>query len=50
MIGRKKRTLPDEDADLVDACRAGDLNSFETLVNKYQARMFTLAFRVLGNP
>lgn len=50
MIGRKKRTLPDEDVDLVDACRAGDLHAFETLVNKYQARMFTLAFRVLGNP
>ncbi len=50
MIGRKKRTLPDEDIELVDSCRAGDLNAFETLVNKYQARMFTLAFRVLGNP
>ncbi|MHC1696594.1 MAG: RNA polymerase sigma factor [Geobacteraceae bacterium] len=50
MIGRKKRTLPDEDLELVDSCRSGDLKAFETLVNKYQARMFTLAFRVLGNP
>jgi RNA polymerase sigma-70 factor (ECF subfamily) len=50
MILSKKRTLPDEDAELVDSCRNGDLNAFETLVKKYQSRMFTLAFRVLGNP
>jgi len=50
MIGSKKRTLPDEDLELVDACRAGDLDAFEALVKKYQKRMFTLAFRVIGNP
>lgn len=41
--------LPDEDAELVVSCREGDLSAFEILVKKYQTRMFTLAFRVLGN-
>jgi RNA polymerase sigma-70 factor (ECF subfamily) len=50
MIRSKKRLLPDKDSELVASCRAGDLDAFETLVKKYQARMFTLAFRVLGNP
>jgi len=49
MIRTKKRTLPDEDAELVASCRAGDLDAFESLVRKHQTRMFTLAFRVLGN-
>jgi RNA polymerase sigma-70 factor (ECF subfamily) len=49
MIGSTKRSLPDEDAELVASCRAGDLNAFEALVKKHQTRMFTLAFRVLGN-
>ncbi|RQW85080.1 MAG: sigma-70 family RNA polymerase sigma factor [Geobacter sp.] len=49
MIRSKKRLLPDEDAELVASCRAGDLSAFETLVKKHQTRMFTLAFRVLGN-
>ncbi len=49
MIGRKKRSIPDEDAELVTSCRAGNLAAFETLVMKYQARIFTLAFRILGN-
>lgn len=49
MIGRKKRPIADEDAELVSSCRAGNLDAFETLVRKYQARVFTLAFRVLGN-
>ncbi|MGA7828888.1 MAG: sigma-70 family RNA polymerase sigma factor [Geobacteraceae bacterium] len=50
MIRSKKNRLPDEDAELVASCRAGDLIAFETLVKKHQTRMFTLAFRVLGNP
>jgi RNA polymerase sigma-70 factor (ECF subfamily) len=49
MMRSKKRLLPDEDAELVVSCREGDLSAFEILVKKYQTRMFTLAFRVLGN-
>lgn len=49
MMRSKKRLLPDVDAELVASCRAGDLSAFEILVKKHQTRMFTLAFRVLGN-
>lgn len=44
-----RATSPDEDdARLIAACRQGDLAAFERLVVRYQARMFSLAFRILG--
>jgi RNA polymerase sigma-70 factor (ECF subfamily) len=42
-------TLTSEDSVLVSACRKGDVDAFEKLVNKYKGRVFSLAFRVLGN-
>ena len=40
---------PDADAGLVSACKEGDTDAFETLVQKYQKRMFNIAFRMTGS-
>jgi RNA polymerase sigma-70 factor, ECF subfamily len=45
----KIRAIPDEDASLVASCRKGDLRAFEALVRKHQTRVFTFAFRILGD-
>lgn len=37
------------DEDLVARCQAGDLDAFETLVGRYQAVLFKIAARMLGN-
>jgi RNA polymerase sigma-70 factor, ECF subfamily len=37
------------DEELVARCRAGDLGAFETLVSRYQAVLFKIAARMLGN-
>ncbi|HXY55311.1 MAG TPA: sigma-70 family RNA polymerase sigma factor [Nitrospirota bacterium] len=42
-------TASDEDADLVSRTRQGDLNAFESLVNKHQKRMLNIAFRMIGD-
>ena len=42
----------DHDADdlaLVARCRAGDLGSFEALVQRYQRVLFTVSLRILGD-
>lgn len=39
----------DDDAALVAACRKGDVNAFEGLVERHQKRMFNIAFRVTGD-
>ena len=39
----------DEDADLAVAWRNGDISSFETLMRKYQNRLFNIAFRITGS-
>ena len=48
MIKRKKKNL-DEDGSIVQACREGDVDAFEILVNKHQKRMFNIAYRLIGN-
>jgi RNA polymerase sigma-70 factor (ECF subfamily) len=45
----KIRAIPDEDASLVASSRKGNLTAFEALVRKHQARVFNLAFRILGD-
>ena len=42
---------PDDGSDeqLVARCRAGDVDAFETLVWRYQAVLFKVALRMLGN-
>jgi RNA polymerase sigma-70 factor, ECF subfamily len=36
--------------DLVDRCRRGDLGAFEELYRAHSGRLFSLAWRMLGNP
>jgi len=38
----------DEDLPLVRRAREGDFSAFESLVTKYQRRLFSLAFRIVG--
>ena len=49
MIRMKKNTSADEDCLLVDSYRKGDTDAFESLVLKYQKRMFNIAFRITGD-
>ena len=43
------RSMADEDGFLVRSAQKGDLRAFEALVEKYQKKMFNLAFRMLGD-
>ncbi len=49
MIQGGNGDIREEDALLVTACKKGDLGAFETLVRRYQTRMFTLCVRILGD-
>jgi RNA polymerase sigma-70 factor (ECF subfamily) len=49
MLRIKNRTTSDEDALLISSCKQGDINAFESLVHKYQKRMFNIAFRIIGD-
>ena len=42
--------MHDPDASLVRAAQRGDRRAFEQLVDRHQARLFTLAARTLGSP
>jgi RNA polymerase sigma-70 factor (ECF subfamily) len=48
MILRKKQRIIDEDADLVASCKKGNLSAFESLLRKYEKKMFNIAFRIIG--
>ena len=39
-----------DDKALVDRCRAGDLAAFEEIYRAHSSRLYSLAFRMLGNP
>ena len=39
----------DDDLAAIEKASAGDGDAFETLVRRYQARVFTLAYRMLGD-
>ncbi len=39
----------DEDFEAVSACRRGDANAFQPLVEKYQKKMLNLAYRMTGD-
>jgi RNA polymerase sigma-70 factor (ECF subfamily) len=41
--------LEDEDRPLVHRAREGDFSAFESLVVKYERRLYGLTFRILGN-
>lgn len=40
----------DEDLDLVREAKAGKIEAFEKLVEKYEGRVYSLAMRILQNP
>ncbi len=44
-----QRTSAEDDYALVAACRKGDVDAFEALVEKYQKKTFNVAFRMLGD-
>ena len=39
----------EEDAALVEQCKAGDRKAFQTLVERYQRKVYTIAFGVVRN-
>jgi len=46
---REVRTAIDEDAEAVSLCKEGNVDAFESLVGKYQKKMFNIAYRMTGN-
>lgn len=46
---KEKEQISDEVSELISLCKKGDLNAFEALVNKYQKRMFNIAYRMTGD-
>lgn len=38
------------DADMIARCRRGDRDAFDLLVERYQSKVFNLAYRLLGDP
>jgi RNA polymerase sigma-70 factor (ECF subfamily) len=42
-------SLPMDDAELIARCRAGEIDAFESLVNKYQTPLLTMTWSLLGN-
>ncbi|MBC8099120.1 MAG: sigma-70 family RNA polymerase sigma factor [Armatimonadetes bacterium] len=38
------------DADVIHAAQRGDLEAFNALVTRYQDRVYTLAYRLIGDP
>ncbi len=42
--------MNDSDQLLVERCLAGETTAFDTLVERYRDRVFSLAFRILGDP
>ena len=48
-LERSGTSGPDADHALVLSAQQGDLNAFETLVERHQKRMLNIAFRLVGN-
>jgi len=46
---QQRQSGPDEDAGLVKRCQAGNRDAFEELVVKYQQKVFSQCFFLLGN-
>ncbi|MBI5832401.1 MAG: sigma-70 family RNA polymerase sigma factor [Armatimonadetes bacterium] len=38
------------DADMIARCRRGDRDAFDLLVDRYQSKVYNLAYRLLGDP
>jgi RNA polymerase sigma-70 factor (ECF subfamily) len=41
--------LPESDENLIDRCISGDLMAFDQLVERYQQKVYNMAFRMSGN-
>jgi len=46
---RQEQSAIDEDAEAVSLCKEGNVDAFESLVGKYQKKMFNIAYRMIGN-
>jgi len=46
---RQEQSDMDEDAEAVSLCKEGNVDAFESLVGKYQKKMFNIAYRMIGN-
>ncbi len=44
-----RTALPDDEASLVAAAKSGDLRSFETLVHRYEGRIYRLTYNITQN-
>lgn len=42
--------MPDNDQDLLERIRSGDYSAFETLVSRYERKVYALALKLTGNP
>jgi RNA polymerase sigma-70 factor (ECF subfamily) len=49
VLGEKKQVAADEDYELVGLCQKGDMEAFETLVEKHQRKMLNIAYRIIGD-
>ena len=49
MDGKKKAIVEDDDIEFVLACRNGDAEAFEVLVERHQKKMLNIAYRMMGN-
>jgi RNA polymerase sigma-70 factor (ECF subfamily) len=48
-VEERVQTPADEDSQLVFACRQGEIDAFEALVEKYQKKMLNVAYRMIGD-
>jgi RNA polymerase sigma-70 factor (ECF subfamily) len=48
-MDKNRKTGKDEDGEAVSLCKQGDLDAYETLVEKYQKKMLNIAYRMTGN-
>lgn len=44
-----RETPKPDDKELVRACQAGDMKAFETLVNRYQKKVYWIAYNFVGD-
>jgi RNA polymerase sigma-70 factor, ECF subfamily len=42
-------TIKDEDFEIIESCRMGDVESFGILVERHQKKMLNTAFRIIGD-
>jgi RNA polymerase sigma-70 factor (ECF subfamily) len=48
-VDDRNRPQADADEEIVSLCQKGNLNAFETLVERHQKKMFNVAYRMTGD-